>query len=288
MRLFQRHPVVPVLRFSGTIGMATPLRPGIALASTAVGIERAFRLSKTPAVALLINSPGGSPVQSHLIFKRIRALAAETGKTVYAFAEDVCASGGYFLALAGDEIHADPSSIVGSIGVVSASFGFDKLIDRIGVERRVYTAGERKASLDPFAPEKAEEVARLKALQQDIHQTFIGIVRERRGSRLNGTEAELFSGEFWSGPRARDLGLIDGLGDLRTHMRQRFGDKVRLPVIPFGGGWLKRRLGMEGRFGMGAGSVWRGGLASGHLLDGLGADLLSAIEARALWSRFGL
>ena len=194
MRLFQRHPTVPVLRFTGAIGMATPLRPGIALASTAAGIERAFKLSRTPAVALLINSPGGSPVQSNLIFKRIRALAAETNKTVYAFAEDVCASGGYFLALAGDEIHADPSSIVGSIGVVSASFGFDRLIDRIGVDRRVYTAGTRKMALDPFAPEKAEEIARLKSLQQDVHQTFIGIVRERRGARLKGTEVRQADG----------------------------------------------------------------------------------------------
>ena len=148
MRFFQRKPTVPVLRFTGAIGMVTPLRPGISLATTAVGIERAFNLSKTPAVALVINSPGGSPVQSHLIYLRIRALAKETGKTVYVFTEDVCASGGYFLALAGDEIYADPSSIVGSIGVVTATFGFDKAIEKLGIERRVYTAGFNKSQLD--------------------------------------------------------------------------------------------------------------------------------------------
>ena len=281
MRLFQRTPMVPILRFTGAIGMATPLRPGIALASTAAGIERAFRISKTPVVAVLVNSPGGSPVQSHLIYKRIRSLAKETGKTVCVFAEDVCASGGYFLALAGDEIYADPSSIVGSIGVVSASFGFDKLIDKIGVERRVYTAGERKMALDPFSPENPEEITRLKALQKDVHQTFIGIVKERRGAKLKASDAELFSGEFWSGPKALELGLIDGIGDVRTLMRARFGDKVRLPIIPFGGGWLKRRLGLS-----------REGLVGENILvpttSSLGADILSTLETRALWARFGL
>ena len=289
MRLFQRTPLVPVLRFTGAIGMATPLRPGIALASTAAAIERAFKMSKTPAVAILINSPGGSPVQSHLIYKRIRALAKETGKTVHVFCEDVCASGGYFLAVAGDEIYADPSSIVGSIGVVSSGFGFEKLIDKIGVERRVYTSGERKMALDPFSPEKPDEIARLKALQQDVHQTFIGIVKERRGAKLKAADDELFSGEFWSGPRARDLGLIDGLGDVRTHMRARFGDKVRLPVIPFGGGWLRRRLGMSlDGGGLSQRLRFDPGLFAGNLGTGLCVDLVSTLEARALWARFGL
>ena len=223
LRLFQRTPTVPVLRFSGAIGMATPLRPGIALASTAAGIERAFSLSKTPAVAVLINSPGGSPVQSHLIYRRLRSLAEEKSKTVYVFTEDVCASGGYFLALAGDEIYVDPSSIVGSIGVVSASFGFDKLIDKIGVDRRIYTAGTRKMALDPFSPENPDEVARLKVLQRDVHRTFIDIVKQRRGARLKAADDELFSGEFWSGPRARDLGLVDGIGHVRSTSREVFG-----------------------------------------------------------------
>ena len=290
MRFFQRKPTVPVLRFTGTIGMVTPLRPGISLATTAAGIERAFKLSKTPAVAVIINSPGGSPVQSHLIYLRIRALAKETGKTVYVFTEDVCASGGYFLALAGDEIHADPSSIVGSIGVVSASFGFDKLIDKIGVERRVYTSGERKMALDPFAPEKPDEVARLKALQQDVHQTFIGIVKERRGAKLKAPDDALFSGEFWSGPKARDLGLVDGIGDVRTKMREKFGDKVRLPVVTFGGGWWRRRLGQSlvgALDGAGRSTLDPTALAGG-LGAGLTADLVSTLEARALWARFGL
>jgi signal peptide peptidase SppA len=283
MRFFQRHPTVPVLRFTGAIGMATPLRPGISLATTAAGIERAFNLSKTPAVAVIINSPGGSPVQSHLIYLRIRALAKETSKTVYVFTEDVCASGGYFLAVAGDEIYADPSSIVGSIGVISASFGFDKLIDKIGVERRVYTSGERKMALDPFAPEKADEVGRLKALQADVHQTFIGIVKERRGAKLKAADDALFSGEFWSGPKARDLGLVDGIGDVRTKMRERFGDKVRLPVVAFGGGWLRRRLGQT----LGQSNCDPAQLAGG-IGAGLAADLVSTLEARALWARFGL
>jgi signal peptide peptidase SppA len=276
MWFFNRGPVVPVLRFSGPIGMAVPLRPGLSITQTATAIEKAFTMSKLPSVAIVINSPGGSAVQSSLIFRRLRQLAEEKGKTVYVFCEDVAASGGYYLALAGDEIYADPSSIVGSIGVVSASFGFDKMIERIGVERRVYTAGERKMALDPFSPENPEEVARLKALQQDVHRMFIGIVKERRGAKLKAADAEIFSGEFWSGPRALELGLVDGIGDVRTKMRERFGDKVRLPVIPFGGGWLRRRLGLAGA-----------GL-EGLAPESIGADLLSALEARAHWARFGL
>ena len=166
--------------------MVTPLRPGLALSSMAGPIERAFSTSKLPTVAIVINSPGGSPVQSHLIFSRIRQLAKEKDKRVYVFCEDVAASGGYFLALAGDEIYADPSSIVGSIGVISAGFGFDKLIDRFGIERRVHTAGKDKGLLDPFQPERPEDVARLKELQRDVHDVFIGIVKERRAAKLQG------------------------------------------------------------------------------------------------------
>ena len=187
MLFFNRSPVVPVLRFSGPIGMVTPLRPGLALASVAGPIEKAFSLSKLPTVAVVINSPGGSPVQSHLIFSRIRQLAAEKEKRVYVFCEDVAASGGYFLALAGDEIYADPSSIVGSIGVISASFGLDKLIDRFGIERRVHASGKDKGALDPFQPERPEDVARLKDLQRHVHDVFIGIVKERRAGKLDGT-----------------------------------------------------------------------------------------------------
>lgn len=283
--LFSRPPTVPVLRFTGPIGMATPLRPGLSLATTAGAIEKAFKASKLPSVAVLINSPGGSPVQSHLIYKRIRQLAGEHGKRVYVFCEDVAASGGYFLAIAGDEIYADPSSIVGSIGVVSAGFGFDKAIEKLGIDRRVYTAGTSKAILDPFKPEKPEDIARLRELQKDIHDTFIGLVKERRGARLAGVaEDELFSGAFWTGRKALEYGLIDGVADVRTRMRELHGDKVRLRVIPMGGGGLLARFrrlpsfNLDG-FSSAASSTWSSALP---------ADVISALEARALWSRFGL
>ena len=281
MKLFNRGPVVPVLRFTGPIGMATPLRPGLALASAAGPIERAFTYSKLPTVAVVVNSPGGSPVQSHLIFSRIRQLAAEKGKRVYVFCEDVAASGGYFLALAGDEIYADPSSIVGSIGVISAGFGFDKLIERCGIERRVYSAGKDKGALDPFQPERAEDVARLKDLQRNVHDVFIGIVRQRRAGRLTGPDEEIFSGTFWSAAKALEYGLIDGVADLRSKMRALHGDKVRLRAIPMGPTGLLSRL----RRLPGFAASHRDGPAPGV---GWADDLVSAIEARALWSRFGL
>ena len=232
MSLFSRKPTVPVLRFSGPIGMASPMRPGLSIGAAAGAIEKAFSLSKLPTVAIVINSPGGSPVQSHLLFKRIRQLAAEKEKKVYVFCEDVAASGGYFLAVAGDEIYADPSSIVGSIGVISASFGLEKAIAKLGIERRVYTAGLHKGSLDPFLPEKPEEIERLKDIQRDVHAVFIDIVKQRRGARLKAPDDELFTGAFWSGPKAMELGLIDGITDLRTRMRELHGDKVRLRVDP--------------------------------------------------------
>src|SRR5215472_1739877 len=181
-------PVVPVVRLSGIIGFSTPLRPGLTLAGVARQLDRAFTLRRGRAVALLINSPGGSPVQSHLIYLRIRALAEEHNKPVIAFTEDVAASGGYMVACAADEIICDPSSIVGSIGVVGGSFGFAKLIEKLGIERRLYTAGDRKAMLDPFLPEKPDDVKRIKAIQQDIHQHFIALVKERRDSKLNGSD----------------------------------------------------------------------------------------------------
>jgi signal peptide peptidase SppA len=281
MKLFNRGPVVPVLRFTGPIGMATPLRPGLALASVAGPIERAFGYSKLPTVAVVVNSPGGSPVQSHLIFSRIRQLAAEKGKRVYVFCEDVAASGGYFLALAGDEIYADPSSIVGSIGVISAGFGFDKLIERFGIERRVHSAGKDKGALDPFQPERAEDVARLKDLQRNVHDVFIGIVRQRRAGKLSGPEEEIFSGTFWSAAKAHDYGLIDGVADLRSKMRALHGDRVRLRAIPMGPTGLLSRLRRLPGFAAGA----QEGSAPG---PAWADDLVSAIETRALWSRFGL
>jgi signal peptide peptidase SppA len=271
-------PVVPVLRFTGAIGVVTPLRPGLSLASSASAIERAFSMRGAKAVAIQINSPGGSAVQSMLIYKRIRALAAEKDLKVYVFAEDVAASGGYLLALAGDEIYADPSSIVGSIGVITATFGVNELINRIGVERRVYTAGKSKDTLDPFLPEKPEDVERIKALQSDVHRTFIDLVKTRRGAKIDKAGVDLFTGEFWSGNKALELGLIDGLSDLRTKMRETYGDEVRLRLVMPSTSWFRRRRGV---FAEGD------GLGFGFSPGGFAADIISAIEARALWSRFG-
>jgi serine protease SohB len=267
-------PLVPVVRLSGSIGLSTPLRPGLSLGGVARPLERAFGMRGIKAVALQINSPGGSPVQSHLIYLRIRQLSAEKGVRVIAFAEDVAASGGYMIACAADEIVCDASSIVGSIGVVGGSFGFARLLDKIGIERRLYTSGERKAMLDPFLPEKTEDVERLKSVQREIHQDFIALVRERRGARLVASEVDLFSGEFWTGRKAVELGLADAVGDLRSTLRRRFGDDVATPLISPPRSWL-------GRPQPGIGTLdWR------H--PDLAAELLSAIEARAMWARYGL
>ena len=282
-------PVVAVLRLSGIIGQLGPLRTGLTLAGLAEAIERAFSLRRLRAVALAVNSPGGSAVQSALICRRIRALAEENEVPVFAFAEDVAGSGGYWLALAGDEIFADESSIIGSVGVIFKSFGLAEAIGRLGIERRVYTAGENKSLLDPFTPEDPDDVARIKAIQGDVHETFKAMVRSRRQGKLKAEEEELFSGAFWSGRRALELGLIDGIGDLRTVMRERFGDEVRLRVVTPARPWLKRR------FGPGLGPRhWDGASPAG--LPSLGvaagaelvAGIIAAIEERALWSRFGL
>src|SRR4051812_12159575 len=267
-RLRRDIPVVPVVRLSGAIGFSTPLRPGLTLGGVAQLLERAFKMRQARAVALLINSPGGSPVQSHLIYLRIRSLAAEKKLPVIAFAEDVVASGGYMLACAADEIICDPSSIVGSIGVIGGTFGFPKLLEKLGVERRIYTSGERKAMLDPFLPEKPEEVERLKLVQREIHDDFIALVKERRGARLTGPETELFSGEYWTGRTAIELGLADSVGELRSVLRERFGDKVITPVIA-----PERNLLGRVRPGVGLG----GGIGR----DGFADELISALEARA-------
>jgi signal peptide peptidase SppA len=280
MWFFSRRPIVPVLRFSGPIGLVTPLRPGLSLAQYATAIEKAFTMSKLPSVAVIVNSPGGSAVQSSLIFRRLRQLAEENNKTVYVFCEDAAASGGYYLALAGDEIYADASSIVGSIGVIYAGFGFDKAIEKLGIERRVYTAGEDKDALDSFKPQRTEDIERLKALQRDVHDVFIGIVKERRAGRLKGPDQELFSGAFWSGPKALDLGLIDGITDIRTKMRELHGDKVRLKLVQSDRGGLLSRLRRA------PGVAGYEDLTHGRLA--FAEDLISAVEIRALWSRFGL
>ena len=268
------QPVIPVVRLTGVIGFSTPLRPGLTLAGVARMLDRAFATRHAPAVALAINSPGGSPVQSHLIYRRIRQLAAEKNRRVIAFVEDAAASGGYMIACAADEIIADPHSIVGSIGVVGGSFGFDKAIGKLGIERRLYTSGEHKAMLDPFLPENPDDVERLKKLQQEIHDSFIALVKSRRGGKLNGSDSDLFSGEYWVGQRARELGLVDAIGDLRAVLRERFGDKVVTPLISVDRSWLGRRVP-----GVGGEALTQGGLAD---------EVISAIEARALWARYGL
>ena len=271
----RRGPVVPVVRLSGVIASGGLLGSrGLSIESVAPLLKRAFDMRGAKAVALSINSPGGSPVQSALIGQRVRLLAAEKDIKVIAFVEDVAASGGYWLACAADEIIVDPSSIVGSIGVISAGFGFQDLIARIGVERRMHTSGERKSMLDPFRPEKPEDVERLHRLQAEIHDGFKDWVRQRRTGKLKGDEATLFSGEFWTGKRAQELGLVDGQGELRATLQSRYGANVHLPVIG-----PRRRL--LSRFGLGA-SV------GGTGIESIGPATLAAIEERLHWQRFGL
>ena len=269
-------PVVPVVRLSGVIGVATPLRPGLLLSTAAKTLERAFSVPNARAIALIINSPGGSPSQSHLIYRRIRDLAAEKKLPVIAFIEDVGASGGYMLACAGDEIVCDQFSIVGSIGVVGGSFGFVKLMDKLGIERRLYTSGEHKAMLDPFLPEDSGDVKRLKAIQKDIHERFIALVKERRAGKLKGPEKTLFSGEFWTAPKAVEYGLADTIGDLRSVLRARYGEKVRTPLVSADRSLFGRKL--QG-VSLALGLVREPALAD---------DLVSALETRALWGRYGL
>ena len=267
----RRGPVVPVVRLSGVIASGGLMGArGLSIESVAPLLAKAFKTRGAKAVALAINSPGGSPVQSALIAQRIRLLATENNLTVIAFVEDVAASGGYWLACAADEIVADPASIVGSIGVISSGFGFHELISRYGIQRRVHTSGGSKSMLDPFQPEKAEDVERL---QNEIHDGFKGWVRERRMPHLKGDEAMLFSGEFWTARRGLELGLVDSLGELRATLQQRYGKKVHLPVIQ-----PRRRF--LSRFGIGS--------QMGAGIDQIGVSTLAAIEERAHWQRFGL
>src|SRR3984957_16530847 len=278
-RLRRGSAVVPVVRLSGVIGAVTPLRPGMSLAGVARMLERAFAVKNAKAVALVINSPGGSPVQSRQIYMRIRQLAKEKKLPVLVCVEDVAASGGYMIACAGDEIFCDPSSILGSIGVVGGSFGFQELIKKVGVERRLYTAGEHKAMLDPFLPENPDDVARVKALQREIHAIFIALVKQSRGDRLKRADDELFTGEYWAGETSVALGLADGIGDLRSTLRARYGDKVKMPVIAPAAGMLS---GLLGRRSAGAEALGQ--------LDGFASlpeELISALETRAIWAKFG-
>jgi signal peptide peptidase SppA len=271
--------IVPVVRLSGMIGSVTPLRQGMSLAGLARTLERAFSVKHAKAVALVINSPGGSPVQSRQIYLRIRQLASEKKLPVLAFVEDVAASGGYMIACAGDEIFCDPSSILGSIGVVGGSFGMQDLIRKIGVERRLYTAGEHKAMLDPFLPENPDDVARLKAIQREIHAIFIALVKDSRRERLKGADDTLFTGEYWAGETAVSLGLADAIGDLRSTLRGRYGEKVLTPLIAPASGMLS---GLFGRRSPGAGA-----LAAMEAASSWPDEMISALESRAIWARFG-
>ncbi len=267
-------PVVPAVRLAGTIGRVSRFQSGLTLAAVAPLLKKAFDLQPAPAVALVINSPGGSPVQSHLIYKRIRALAEEKEKTVIVFVEDVCASGGYMIACAGDEIVVDPASIVGSIGVVTAGFGFVDAMRKIGVERRVYTSGDAKVILDPFQPEKPDDVERLKAIQEEVHDHFIEIVRTRRGEVLaKDRDSDIFSGQFWSGKTAVSLGLADRAGDIRSVLRERYGEKVRLKLFS-----TERTL-FGTRRGVGLGGAIGAAVAERRLGE---------LDERALWERYRL
>ncbi len=277
MPLFSSAPVVTVVRLQGIIGSLGPLRRGLSLRGVAGQLDRAFKPKRLKAVALAISSPGGSPVQSALIFRRIRQLARKKDVPVLVFIEDVAASGGYWLACAGDEIYADENSIVGSIGVISASFGFVEAMKKLGIERRVHTAGQNKAVLDPFLPEDPHDLARLKTIQADVHESFKTLVRSRRGKKLRAAEDQLFNGDFWTGKRAHELGLIDGLADMRAVITDRFGKDVRIMPMTERAGWLRRRFGIRTEHD-----------APEMLGANFAAGIVATLEERFLWSRFGL
>jgi len=263
---FKKKKIIAHIKLNGVIGNAGKFKQGIDFAGQEETIEKAFSLKKSKVVAITINSPGGSPVQSHLIYKFIRAQAKKNNKKVIIFAEDVAASGGYLIACAGDEIYANSSSIIGSIGVIYSSFGFTELIKKIGVERRVHTAGKNKSSLDPFQEEKAEDIERLKNIQLDLHKDFIKVVEESRGAKLKKEGIELFSGEFWAGSKAKELGLIDGLGNANEILRERFGDDVVIKKFEKSKGWLSKKLS-----------------SSSNQLD----QLANILEERSIWQRYG-
>ena len=276
-RLINPPPLVTVLRLSGIVGRIGPSRAGIGIDGLDPFIKKAFRPRRLAAVALAVNSPGGSAAQSSLVARRIRALADEKNIPVLAFCEDVAASGGYWLASAADEIYADPASIIGSIGVVGGGFGFVGLLEKLGVKRRLYTAGKRKGTLDPFKPEKRDDVRHLARLQKDIHQEFRDWVRARRGARLSDDDEELFSGAVWTGRMAQDLGLVDGLGGMHGILRERYGEHVRIKTVNARRPWLKQVLGLASK--------------ESHAADaahGTVAAALAALEERLTWNRYGL
>ncbi|MEE9313568.1 MAG: S49 family peptidase [Rhizobiaceae bacterium] len=272
--------VIPVVKLSGAImAGGSALRPALNLGSCAGRLHKAFGMKDAPAVAIVINSPGGSPVQSRLIYRRIRDLAKEKNKKVHVFVEDAAASGGYMIACAGDDITADPSSIVGSIGVISAGFGFEDAIKKHGVKRRVHTAGQNKSVMDPFLPEKKEDIVRLKALQLDIHKVFIDLVKESRGDRLANNK-DMFTGLFWTGIPGKELGLVDAIGDILSSLKARYGAKTKLKLI-------ESKKGLFG--GRSSSGIAQSFAMDGELLaSGLADGLVNTLEEKALWSRLGL
>ena len=263
---FKKKKIIPHIRLTGVIGSVGKFKQGIDFNGQEEIIKKAFAIKKSPAVAISINSPGGSPVQSHLIYSFIRRLAKKEKKKVIVFAEDVAASGGYLIACAGDEIYANSSSIIGSIGVIYSSFGFKDLIQKIGVQRRVYTAGKNKSTLDPFMDEKKEDIDRLKNIQLDLHKDFIDVVEKSRGSKLNKSDVELFSGEFWSGSKAKNLGLIDGIGNAHEILKDKFGEDVIIKKFEKSKGWLSQKLS-----------------SSSNQVD----QIASILDERSIWQRYG-
>ena len=267
--IFRKKKIVPHVRLTGIIGSAGKFKQGMELANQRDILKKAFSVKKITHVAISINSPGGSPVQSHLIYSYIRQLAEKNKVSVMIFAEDVAASGGYFIACAGDEIYANSSSIIGSIGVISASFGFKELIQKIGVERRVYTAGKNKSTLDPFKEEKEEDIKRLKTIQLELHEDFINVVKKSRGPKLKDPEKNnIFTGEFWTGKTSLKLGLIDGLGNADQVLKEKFGDKVIIKTFEKPKGFIARKL-------------------SSSIQDPI-EKLANIIEEKSMWQRFGL
>ena len=273
-KLRKQKTVIPLLRLQGVIQAGgSQFRPALNLAAVEDLLEKAFDMKKAPAVAISINSPGGSPVQARAIFNRIRDLALKKEKKVIVFVEDVAASGGYLISLAGDEIIADPTSIVGSIGVISGGFGFPELLRKIGVERRVYTSGENKSVLDPFQPEKQGDIDHLKSLQGEVHRVFIDMVKDRRGAKLSD-HPDLFTGLFWTGETGLTLGLVDAVGDMMAELRKRYGDDIEIEKIETSRGFLGRFISSRmGNAGIGA---------------GFAAGIAETAEERAWWSRYGL
>ena len=267
LSFFKKKKIIPHIKLSGVIGNVGKFKQGIDFSGQEDIITKAFSLKKAPCVAITINSPGGSPVQSHLIYSLIRQQAKKNKKKVIVFAEDVAASGGYLIACAGDEIYANSSSIIGSIGVIYSSFGFTELIKKIGVERRVHTAGKNKSTLDPFLDEKKEDIERLKNIQLDLHKDFIEVVEKSRSSKLKKSDVELFSGEFWSGRKAKDLGLIDEIGNANQILREKFGEDIIIKKFEKSKSWLSKKL-----------------ASSNDQVD----QLANILEEKSVWQKYGL